>query len=715
MGMTLPQPITPGDPPYLAHLNPPQRQAALALDGPVLVLAGAGTGKTRVLTTRLAHLLRTQKCWPSQILSVTFTNKAANEMRERVAALLGQPVEGWWLGTFHALSARMLRAHAEKVGLTSSFTILDDDDQQRLLKQILEAEGVDPKKVPPRLAGGVIGRWKDKGLLPTQIGSVDTGSLADNVMPKIYRLYQDRLKTLNACDFGDLLLHMITILKDPRYGEVLTEYQKKFRYIMVDEYQDTNTAQYLWLRLLAKGSNNICCVGDDDQSIYGWRGAEISNILRFEQDFPGATIIRLEQNYRSTGHILAAAAGVIAHNQSRLGKTLWSDDVMGERPLIKMVWDGEAEARFISDHIEAARATGQSLSSMAILVRAGFQMREFEDRFLQIGLPYRVFGGPRFYERSEIRDALAYFRLVCQPLDDLAFERIINVPKRGLGDSTLQTLHTAARGAQQSLYQATQALITGTTLKPKVRQTLQSFVQNIERWRSLLSTAEPSELAGVILDESGYTGHWQNDKSPDAPGRLENLKELVGTIGDYETLPAFLEHVALVMDNAKNTDGAAVSLMTMHAAKGLEFDSVFLPGWEEGIFPSPRAVDENGLTGLEEERRLAYVGMTRARKNIIVLCAGSRRQYGHWVQNLPSRFLGEMPDDHVVRHGAVGTAVHQPPTYLPTESFGLRPGTRIEHAVFGEGTVRAVDAGAYDIAFDDGQKRSIIKHYVTPL
>ncbi len=768
----MPSPSAPA-PAYLSGLNDPQRLAVTTLDGPVLVLSGAGTGKTRVLVTRLVHLLKTNTCWPSQILAVTFTNKAAGEMRERVAHMMGQPVEGWWLGTFHALAARMLRTHAEKVGLTQGFTILDDDDQQRLIKQLLEADNIDTKKCPPRMVLSIISRWKDKGLTPQDVAPAQAGasrqldpglrrddSFHDKI-PQLYRQYQDRLRTVNACDFGDLLLHMITILKNPKYGDILNEYRRKFRYILVDEYQDTNTAQYIWLRLLAGGTHNICCVGDDDQSIYGWRGAEIENILRFERDFPGAITIRLEQNYRSTGHILASASAIIAKNQSRLGKTLWSDSDMGDKVRVEGVWDGEAEARFISDTIERSHARGTPLSTFAILVRAGFQMREFEDRFLKIGLPYRVFGGPRFYERAEIRDALAYFRVVVQPNDDLALERIINTPKRGLGDTTLQMLHANARAQGISLYAAIDKMIAAPgALKPKIRDTLSKLITDFNRWRSLLSDDNHGEMAGVVLDESGYTAMWQADKSPDAPGRLENLKELVGTIGDYPSLPAFLEHVSLVMENANNAADDTVSVMTLHAAKGLEFDTVFLPGWEEGIFPSTKSVDENGVAGLEEERRLAYVGITRARKSATILCAGSRRQYGNWVQNMPSRFIGELPPDHITMSGAVGTAFSQPDNdwdhpstssqfdnrssdrwensrrydqhnHRPTLSSGgstpalqssvnkpitsptLWPaGTRVKHADFGTGIVIHAAGQKLDIKFNDGPTRRIMSSFV---
>lgn len=730
--MTAPQEMTP---PYFDGLNDVQRSAVLAVDGPVLVLAGAGTGKTRVLTTRLAHILQTGRAYPSQILAVTFTNKAAQEMRERVSKLLGgQPVEGWWLGTFHALAARMLRRHAEKVGLTPDFTIIDADDQVRLMKQIAELEKIDVKKWPPKVMIGVIDRWKDKGLRPSDIGAGDAGEIASGRMVALYRLYQERLRTVNACDFGDLLLHVISILKDPAHADVLADFHRRFRYILVDEYQDTNTAQYMWLRLLAAGSKNICCVGDDDQSIYGWRGAEVSNILRFEKDFPNATVIRLEQNYRSTGHILGAASGVIAHNQGRLGKTLWSAGDAGEKVRVMGVWDGEAEARDIGDEIEALQHKGHKLSDMAILVRAGFQMREFEDRFLQIGVPYRVIGGPRFYERAEIRDAMAYFRVVCQPNDDLALERIINLPKRGLGDTTIQALQAHARSKNMSLYGGINDLLLGDTLKPRVRETLARLVQDFERWRGNIGDDNHAEVAGIILDESGYTAMWQADKSPDAPGRLENLKELVGTIADYPSLPGFLEHVALVLDNASDNTADSVSIMTLHGAKGLEFDTVFLPGWEDGLFPSQRSMDESGLSGLEEERRLAYVGITRARKRAIILFAGSRRQYGSWVQNLPSRFIGELPEEHVELSGDRGTAFAQPventnrwsyqsnygQKTLPQAHARAREvdetpyvaGARVHHESFGGGTIIHVAGNKLDIRFDDGENRRVMASFI---
>jgi DNA helicase-2/ATP-dependent DNA helicase PcrA len=711
----------------MAGLNDRQREAVEALDGPVLVLAGAGTGKTRVLTTRLAHLLRTGRAYPSQILAVTFTNKAAQEMRHRVSALLDDaPVEGWWLGTFHALAARMLRRHADLAGLNSNFTIIDQDDQVRLMKQLMEAERIDSKKWPPRAVMGAIERWKDKGLRPVDLSSHEGGEMADGKLTGLYAQYQQRLKTVNACDFGDLLLHMIAIFKNPANADILKDYHHRFRYIMVDEYQDTNVAQYLWLRLLAQSRNNICCVGDDDQSIYGWRGAEVGNILRFEQDFPGAKIVRLEQNYRSTGHILGAASGLIANNQDRLGKTLWSEAGSGEKVVVRALWDGEAEARWIGEEIEQFQHKQWELNRIAILVRAGFQMREFEERFIQLGLPYRVIGGPRFYERQEIRDALAYFRVIAQPDDDLALERIINLPKRGLGDTTLQILHSHARARGVSLHEAILQLLETDELKPKARGTLRRLCDDFARWRGLVATMNHPELAGMALDESGYMAMWQADKSPDAPGRLENLKELVSGMAEFESLAGFLEHVSLVMEAQDSGHDDAVTLMTLHGAKGLEFDAVFLPGWEEGLFPSQRSMDENGLKGLEEERRLAYVGLTRARKRAMISHAANRRTYGSWISAIPSRFVDELPEPHVDSVADTGlynpgrsqhwdssgfSGTSRPVAVRPARiegkgAFGFSRGDRIAHDSFGSGTVTHVDGHKLDIQFDQsGQKR----------
>jgi DNA helicase II / ATP-dependent DNA helicase PcrA len=678
------------EPFYFEGLNEAQRAAVEALDGPVLVLAGAGTGKTRALTTRLAHLIATRRAAPWQILCVTFTNKAAREMRERVAALVGQEPEGWWLGTFHALAARMLRRHAELAGLQSNFTILDTDDQLRLIKQLLEAENIDAKKWPPRLVLSVIDRWKDRATLPAKLSPGDGGDVAGGKMVSLYAQYQERLKTLNACDFGDLLLHTLTLFQN--HPDVLAEYHRKFRYIMVDEYQDTNVCQYLWLQILARGHRNLCCVGDEDQSIYGWRGAEIGNILRFETDFPGAKIIRLERNYRSTGNILAAASHLISHNQSRLGKTLWTEAEQGEPVRVRAVWDGLEEARCIGDEIESLQRKGVKLSDMAVLVRAGHQTRVMEERFITLGLPYRVLGGLRFYERQECRDALAYLRVIHQPDDDLAFERIINLPKRGIGPAAMQALFQTARASACSLTAAAWKLVETDELKPKPRGAIRTLMQDFFRWQGLSRTLPHTDLARMVLDESGYTRMWREDKSPDAPGRLDNLKEFVNGMADFENLEGFLEHVALVVDVAETAGAESVTVMTLHGAKGLEFDVVFLPGWEEGLFPSQRAVDENGVAGLEEERRLAYVGLTRARKRSYVSHAANRLLYGNMVSALPSRFVGELPEEAVqveagsgLYAGNIASGFREQATPFQHNSFGGFSGGRSTGGGFGGG------------------------------
>jgi DNA helicase-2/ATP-dependent DNA helicase PcrA len=699
-------------PDYLSDLNPEQREAVVTLDGPVLVLAGAGTGKTRVLTTRIAHILATGRARPSEILSVTFTNKAAREMKERVGRMVGQIVEGMpWLGTFHSIGVKILRRHAELVGLKPDFTILDTDDQIRLMKQLIAAENLDEKRWPGRVLAQLIDSWKNRGLTPEQVPAGEGASFGGGKGKKLYTAYQERLKTLNAADFGDLLLECIRLFRT--HPEVLRQYQQRFKYILVDEYQDTNVAQYLWLRLLGQSQSvpqqtglvlrdaalraspqdkdeeqraapdphpeetrsvvskdeaevapklhqkNICCVGDDDQSIYGWRGAEVDNILRFDHDFPGAKIIRLERNYRSTAHILAAASHLIAHNEGRLGKTLRTEDEPGEKVQVTSCWDSEEEARAIGEEIEQLQrddGTGapHDLDEIAILVRASFQMREFEERFIKIDLPYRVIGGPRFYERMEIRDALAYLRLVAQPADDLAFERIINVPKRGLGDATLNVLHSHARRRRIPLLEATRAIVETDEMKPRPRNALRELVASFDRWRAMKDATPHGELAQIVLDESGYTEMWQKDRSADAAGRLENLKELVRAMEHYENLAGFLEHVALVMDADQSESGEKVSIMTMHSAKGLEFDTVFLPGWEEGLFPSQRTLDDQGRTGLEEERRLAHVGLTRARRRARIYFAANRRMHGLWSSNIPSRFLDELPEAHVEVQEAKG-------------------------------------------------------------
>ncbi|MGY6632730.1 MAG: ATP-dependent helicase [Alkalilacustris sp.] len=762
--------------PWLDGLNPAQRAAVEALDGPVLMLAGAGTGKTRALTCRIAQILHAGRARPWDILAVTFTNKAAREMKTRVGALLGEAVEGLpWLGTFHAIAAKILRRHAELVGLQSSFTILDTDDQLRLLKQEIAAAGIDEKRWPARQLAGIIDSWKNRAWRPDSVPAAEAGAFNDRG-PMLYAAYQARLKSLNAVDFGDLLLHCVTIFQT--HPDILAEYQRRFRFILVDEYQDTNVAQYLWLRLLAQAHRNICCVGDDDQSIYGWRGAEVGNILRFEQDFPGAQIIRLEQNYRSTPHILAAAGGLIAANEGRLGKTLWTEAEGGDKVRLIGHWDGEEEARWIGEEIEALHGgrLGQpmSLDGMAILVRASHQMRAFEDRFLTIGLPYRVIGGPRFYERMEIRDAMAYFRLAVSPTDDLAFERIVNTPKRGLGDKAQQAIQRSAREGGVSLVQGAARLLAAGGLSGKGARELQRLIDGIGRWHGLALDQGPPpddlieregpprsshiELAEKILEDSGYVEMWQNDKTPEAPGRLENLKELVKALEAFENLQGFLEHVALIMDNAQEEGAEKVSIMTLHAAKGLEFPVVFLPGWEDGLFPSQRAMDESGKRGLEEERRLAYVGITRAEELCTISFAANRRVYGQWQSQLPSRFIDELPAAHVdvltppgLYGGGFGAAaattgledrvaradVYASPGWRRMQAGAARrsvaqpretrhmvidatatpvhaPGDRVFHTKFGYGSVTGVEGDKLAITFDKAGDKHVVARFVVP-
>jgi DNA helicase-2/ATP-dependent DNA helicase PcrA len=634
-------------PDYLEGLNPEQREAVEAVEGPVLVLAGAGTGKTRVLTTRLAHILATGKARPWELLAVTFTNKAAREMRERITAIIGPQAEGLrWLGTFHSIAAQILRRHAELVGLKSNYTILDTDDQERLIKQVIEAENIDAKRWSPKHLAGLIDHWKNRGWTPDRLPAAENAQFANNRGQALYRLYQERLRILNACDFGDLLLHNLTIFQSQ--PDVLADFHSRFRYILVDEYQDTNVAQYLWLRLLAQGRQNICCVGDDDQSIYGWRGAEVDNILRFERDFPGARVIRLERNYRSTSHILAAASGLIAANKSRLGKTLWTEAEGGEKVIVRGVWDGEAESRLIADEIERAKRgttdkVARRYKDMAILVRASFQMRAFEERFVLLSIPYTVVGGPRFFERAEIRDAHAYLRLIQSPDDDLAFERIVNTPKRGIGDTTVQKLLQVARLGGVSATTAARQLTQTDELAARTRTALANFLRDLDRWRGDAERTPHQRLMETVLEESGYTDALRLDKGPTSQTRLENLKELVQSMGSFENLSAYLEHVSLVMDLDRGPSADAVQIMTLHSAKGLEFPLVFLPGWEEGVFPSQRSLDEKGEKGLEEERRLAYVGITRAREEARVSFAANRQVYGRWTSQLPSRFVDELP------------------------------------------------------------------------
>ena len=787
------------EPAYLQGLNPPQREAVLATEGPVLVLAGAGTGKTAALTARLAHLIATRKAWPSQILAVTFTNKAAREMKERVSAISGGAIEGGavqgsrdaqrrgnvgvgmpWLGTFHSVAARMLRSHAELAGLQSNFTILDTDDQLRVLKQLIQVAGLDEKRWPARQLAGLIDRWKNRGWTPAQVDPGESEAFAAGRGAELYGQYQERLKTLNACDFGDLLLHMLVIFR--ANADVLNGYRDRLRYLLVDEYQDTNQAQYEWLKLLAEPRRNLCCVGDDDQSIYSWRGAEVANILRFETDFAGARIIRLEQNYRSTNHILAAADGLIAHNAGRLGKTLWTDAADGEKVRVIAVWDGPEEARRIGEEIESHQIRGGSLDDVAILVRAQFQTREFEDRFIAIGLAYQIIGGFRFYERAEIRDAIAYLRLIVSSADDLAFERVVNTPKRGLGDKAIATIHRHARATQQPLLIAAATLIDSDELTPQARRSLANFVADLGRWRAMASSTSllqreadglpggrggltHPELARIILEESGYTAMLQADRSAESAGRLENLAELARAMEEYESLQAFLEHVSLVMDNDEARQGERVTIMTIHAAKGLEFDIVYLPGWEEGVFPSQRSLDEGGLASLEEERRLAYVALTRARRKATILHAANRRIYGQWTSSIPSRFRAELPKDHIeeettmtggeslwraqwseradpfahlgpaqtMRASTRGPGWQrasrdnrfnpQPPRVIEARasavSLGnegrtdLSLGQRVFHGKFGYGTIAAIEGNKLEIDFEHAGRKKVLDSFVS--
>ena len=738
------------DYPYLQALNEEQRAAVEALDGPVLVLAGAGTGKTRVLITRLAHILSTGRAFPGQILAVTFTNKAAREMFERVEGLVGASAQGLWLGTFHAIGVRILRRHAELVGLKPSFTILDTDDQIRLAKQVLEAADIDEKKWPARALVTVIQRWKDKGLAPGKVPASAASEFANGRALELYRHYQERLRTLNAADFGDLLLHSLTLFT--QNPEVLADYQRRFRYILVDEYQDSNVAQYLWLRLLAQGGGNICCVGDDDQSIYGWRGAEVGNILRFEKDFAGARIVRLERNYRSTAHILAAASGLIAHNEGRLGKTLWTEGEDGTKVVLGGVWDGAEEARMVADEIEALQRNGCRLDDIAVLVRAGAQTREFEERFILLGIPYRVIGGLRFYERHEIRDAVAYLRVIAQPDDDLAFERIVNVPRRGIGKASLQTIYRLARADGIALTTAAGRLVETDEIASRARGSLSRLLDDFDRWRAQAQTMTPSALAEGVLDEAGYTGMWRNDRSADAPGRLDNLKEFVAALEDFETVQEFLEHVSLVMDHDQAAGGDLVNVMTLHSGKGLEFDTVFLPGWEEGLFPHTRALDESGHAGLEEERRLAYVGITRARKQVRISFAANRRLFNQWVSAIPSRFIDELPPDHVERltspglyaglgagrQGKLDAGLSEMGTAFADLRARARPGRvidvkarkfeaakrrgagavgvgdRVFHQKFGYGRILAVELNKLEIIFEKAGIKKVIDSFVDP-
>ena len=746
-------------PPYLDGLNDPQTQAVKTLEGAVLVLAGAGTGKTRVLTTRISHLLAMGRAYPSQILAVTFTNKAALEMKERIGKIIGSRVEDmYWMGTFHSICVKILRKYSHLVGLESNYVILDSDDQLRLIKQIIRGAGIDEKRYPPRSLAGLIDKWKNRGLKPSQVPQKEAFDYADGKATDFYRIYQSRLKTLNAADFGDLLLHVVDIFQS--HPEVLSEYQQRFRYILVDEYQDTNISQYLWLRLLAQKSQNICCVGDDDQSIYGWRGAEVGNILRFESDFKKATIIRLEQNYRSTEHILGASGHLISHNSDRLGKTLWTAQKGGDKVTINGIWDGRAEASAVGDLVEELQRKNIKLSEMAVLVRASFQMREFEERFITLGVPYRIIGGPRFYERQEIRDVLAYLRVVYQASDDLAFERIINTPKRGLATATLQKLHIIARENECPLTSAAKMIVETDELRPKARGSLKKLIEDFDRWRSLSEAMGHAELTENILSESGYMDMWKNDKSPDAEGRLENISEMIKSMDNFEGLAEFLEHISLIMDNIQDLSQDKVNIMTLHGSKGLEFDIVFLPGWEEDLFPSKKTLEESGENGLEEERRLAYVGITRAKKQVHIFHVASRYMFGNYTTPLPSRFISELPEAHsetrmqqglgrsgndfsdygYVKNSHYGSennayqrnqnseshnsyqldrnkakkplrSTYQKPALQNSSHFKI--GERVFHDKFGYGRILKIEGTKLEIDFENGSAKKVMEAFVT--
>ena len=758
--------------PWLEELNPEQKEAVTTTQGPVLVLSGAGTGKTKVLTSRLAYILATRKANPWECLVVTFTNRAAKEMKERVYNLIGEQSTAVWLGTFHSICVKILRRHAEMVGLNSNFTILNEDDQKRLIKQICEAEGIDDKKYPPQSIVDTISRWKDKGLTIEKIKL----EYKSNILTQVFEKYQNRLIELDCVDFGDIILHALTILMSD--AEILARYQNQFKYIMVDEYQDTNVSQYLLLRLLSQKYRNLCCVGDDDQSIYSWRGAEIENILRFNKDFTDAKTIRLERNYRSTANILSAASALISHNQGRLGKTLKvaenSPALSAENHKIKIIslYSGQDEATYIADEIENQHRQGKNYADMAVLVRTAFQTREFEEKFISESIPYQVIGGPKFYERAEIRDAIAYFRVILQPHDDLALERIINKPARGIGAKSVEKFYQTAHSKHVSLYMAIEKLLAEGGISGKAKTGLTELMQLFKEWRLAEQSLTPDELANLILEDSGYIESLKNDKSPEAPGRIENLKELINVMSDHEKFPHlgdFMEHVSLVMDNDDETDSNKVTLMTLHSAKGLEFEVVFLPGWEEGLFPHQRSLDEGGSNSLEEERRLAYVAITRAKKELYITTTMNRRVYGQWQNNIPSRFINELPPANIELINKCATYFQRQDTYSQNTTpwvkakknnyneFGeyeysdggdytytkeyqssyagynswhnmnkakqaaknatssISIGARVYHESFGYGRVKNIEGNKLEIIFDKAGYKKLMKDYITPV
>ena len=729
-------------------LNDSQKEAVKNLDGPLLVLSGAGTGKTRVLTARLANLLYSNKTKPWNILAVTFTNKAAKEMRIRLENLIGPSANSVWLGTFHSIAARILRENSEVVGLNSNYTIITPDDQIRLLKQIMIDQDIDIKKFTPKAMSNLISSWKDKGYKPNDINQSDNDFFANGKAINIYKSYQSRLVTLNSADFGDLLLYNLTIFTE--HSDILQKYQSKILFFLVDEYQDTNTIQYLWLKLFANKSQNICCVGDDDQSIYGWRGAQVGNILKFEKDYTSAKVIKLEENYRSTGRILEAANSIIANNKERLSKKLKTSSGDGDKINLISVWDGVEEAKITSLEIENLHSLGFRYDQIAVLVRAGHQTRYFEERFVDIGIPYKVIGA-KFYERLEIRDALAYLRVVKQPNDDLALERIINVPKRGLGTSTTSLIHSYAKNNNISFFSASQELLLTDELRPNVKRTLQNLINQFIDWNNHNKEISHTDLALKVLEESGYIGHWQNENSIEGEGRLENLKELINAMSGFDNLSGFLEHISLVMDGDNEAEAGEVSLMTLHAAKGLEFDAVFLPGWEEGMFPSQRSIDELGLSGLEEERRLAYVGITRAKKRLFITFAANRQIHGLWQGSIPSRFISELPKKIINENiegnlGADVSSYNQIDFDLPSNNSSYGPGfirakqngikslnvyknspfekslpgpklnfnvgQRVFHQKFGMGLIISSDGDKLNINFDKAGEKKVVSSFV---
>ena len=729
-------------------LNDSQKEAVKNLDGPLLVLSGAGTGKTRVLTARLANLLYSNKTKPWNILAVTFTNKAAKEMRIRLESLIGPSANSVWLGTFHSIAARILRENAEVVGLNSNYTIITPDDQIRLLKQIMIDQEIDIKKFTPKAMSNLISSWKDKGYKPDDINQSDNDFFANGKAINIYKSYQSRLVTLNSADFGDLLLYNLTIFTE--HSDILQKYQSKILFFLVDEYQDTNTIQYLWLKLFANKSQNICCVGDDDQSIYGWRGAQVGNILKFEKDYTSAKVIKLEENYRSTGRILEAANSIIANNKERLSKKLKTSSGDGDKINLISVWDGVEEAKITSLEIENLHSLGFRYDQIAVLVRAGHQTRYFEERFVDIGIPYKVIGA-KFYERLEIRDALAYLRVVQQPNDDLALERIINVPKRGLGTSTTSLIHSYAKNNNISFFSASQELLLTDELRPNVKRTLQNLINQFIDWNNHNKEISHTDLALKVLEESGYIGHWQNENSIEGEGRLENLKELINAMSGFDNLSGFLEHISLVMDGDNEAEAGEVSLMTLHAAKGLEFDAVFLPGWEEGMFPSQRSIDELGLSGLEEERRLAYVGITRAKKRLFITFAANRQIHGLWQGSIPSRFISELPKKIIneniegnlgadvssynqidfdlpsknssygpgfiraKQNGIKSLNVYKNSPFeksLPSPNLNLNVGQRVFHQKFGMGLIISSDGDKLNINFDKAGEKKVVSSFV---